>query len=131
MAGGLALTSAQLTAMRQSQQDHHPDLVTITRLQRAADGKGGWTTGTALTVAKDVPCTITPGAEVMLGGQADRGLEIEQWMVTFPWGTDVQDEDVLEWSAESIQLQVSNAKVAKSNGTAVRCTAEVVDGVPW
>ncbi len=127
--GALKLTSGQLTAMRQTQQDHHPDVCKVQRLQRTADGKGGWTTGTPLTVYADAPCTATPGAEMQLGGQAGRGLEIELWVVTFPHDYDVQDDDVLTFSDK--QMQVKDAKATKSNKTALRCNAEIIEGVPW
>jgi len=129
MAGGMALTSGQLAAMRTTQQDHHPDTVQVQRLVRSTDGMGGWTTDTPIVVYAAAPCTITPGVELQLIGQADRGLEMEQWVVTFPWGYDVQDDDVLTYGA--VQMQVKQAKQDKSNGTALRCNAEVIEGVPW
>jgi hypothetical protein len=123
------LSAAQLEAMRSTQVSHLPDLVTITRQNRAPDGKGGFKKAAPTVVAADVACAIAPLQQMVAGGQADRGLEIEKWVVTFEWATDVQDGDVLEWTAENIQLQVEDAKVSKSNGTAVRCTAELVKGV--
>jgi hypothetical protein len=68
---------------------------------------------------------------MMAGGQADRGLELEKWTVRLPWGTDVQDGDVLEWAKEDIQLQVEDAKTSKTRGTAVTCSAEKVKGASW
>lgn len=129
MAGALKLMAGQLTAMRQTQQDHHPDVCKVERLVRVADGKGGWTTGTPMTVYGAAPCTATPGAEMTAGGQAGRGLEIEQWVITFPWGYTVQDDDVLTFGDK--QMQVKDAKTVKSNGTALRCNAEIIEGVPW
>jgi len=129
MAGGMALTAGQLASMRETQQDHHPDVCKVERIQRTADGKGGWTTGSPLVVYAEAPCTATPGVELVISGQADRGLEAEQWVVTFPWGYDIQDEDLLTF--EDRQMQVKDAKRDKSNGTALRCNAEIVEGVPW
>ncbi len=123
------LSEAQLESMRATQEDHLPDVLTITRMNRVSDGKGGWKAAAPTTIASDVPCAVVVMQQMVAGGQADRGLEIEKWTVTFEWGTDVQDGDVLEWTAESIQLQVEDAKVSKSNGTAVRCTAELIKGV--
>lgn len=131
MSGYLALTDWQLEEMRQTQQAHHPETVKVERLVRTPDGKGGWTTGTPTLIYQDAPCTITPGVELRISGQADRGLEVENWMVTFPWGYDIQDEDVLTYGEDEIQLQVLNAKWDKSNGTALRCTAQRVEGNPW
>ena len=125
------LSPYDLRMMRDTQEAHHPDVVAILRLVRAVDGKGGFTTGTPTTIYAERACTITPGVQVEKGGQADRGLEVEMWTVTFPWGTDVQDGDVLDWAAEGIELQVVDAKVSKSRGTAVRIMADKVKGDPW
>jgi len=123
----------QLESMRQTQVASFPDVVDIYRLVRTADGKGGFTTAdfNNSQVNDEVPCTITPANQMVAGGQADRGLELEKWTVTFPWGTDVQDGDVLVWHKESVQLQVEDAQSSKTRGTAVRCTAEKVKGAPW
>jgi hypothetical protein len=121
----------QLHSMRSQQTESFPDLVDIKRLVRTADGKGGFSTGVPDVIADEVPASITPAQQMMAGGQADRGLELEKWTVRLPWGTDVQDGDVLEWAKEGIQLQVENAKVSKTRGTAVTCSAEVVKGAPW
>ena len=125
----LALTPWQLESMRQTQRSHYPDVCKVERLVRTPDGKGGWTTGTPTVIYQALPCTLTPGAEVKAGGQADRGLEIEQWVMTCDWGSDVQDEDVLTFGDR--QLQVMDAKRDKSNATALRCNAKIVEGVPW
>ena len=109
--GHLALTDWQLAQMQETQAAHFPDEVKVERLVRTPDGKGGWTTGTPTVIYYAVPCTITPGAEVQATGQADRGLEIEQWVVTFAWGTDVQDDDVLTYGPEQRQLQVNHLQL--------------------
>lgn len=125
----LALTAYQLQSMRQTQDSHYPDSVKVERLVRVADSKGGFTTGTPAVIYTDLPCTITPGAEMKAGGQADRGLEMELWTMTCSWGSDVQDDDLLTYAGR--QLQVLDAKRDKSNGTALRCNAKIVEGATW
>ena len=120
------LSDYDLEQMQATQTAHMPDTVAISRIVRAADGLGGFTTGASTVVDAAAACSVSHSTQVEKGGQADRGLEVEQWTVTFPWGTDVQDGDVLTYGA--IVLQVVDAKVSKTRGTAVRCTADVVKG---
>ena len=123
----------QLESLRQTQVAGFPDRSNIHRLVRASDGMGGWTTADpdSSQVSAGNPCSITPGAQLQTGGQADRGLELENWTITFPWETDVQDGDVVEWVKEGKQFTIINAKTSRTRGTAVRCTAEIVKGAPW
>jgi len=129
--GHLYLDAHQLRQMRETQEAHFQDVATIKRITRTPDGKGGWVTGALSTIASDVPCTFTPAQQLVAGGQADRGLEMEKHTITFPWGTDVQDADVIELSAWSLQIQIEDAKHSKTRGTAVRCNAEDVKGNTW
>lgn len=118
----------QLYCMRDMQLKSYPDLVDVYRLSRVADGKGGFSPAQRSLVVDEVACTITPAQQLVMGGQADRGLEVEKWTVRLPWGTDVQDADLLHWASEGIWLQVEDAKVSKTRGTAVSCMAEKVKG---
>ncbi len=127
----LHMDTYQRRMMRETQEGHFEDTCTIKRLTRTADGKGGFTTPAADIVATAVPCSFSHTAQLVVGGQADRGLEVEKWIVTLPWGTDVQDADILELDLAGVQVQVEDAKVSKTRGTAVRCTAEDVKGLPW
>lgn len=122
------LDAFQLQSMQDTQEASFPDRVRISRIVRTADGKGGFTTGTNSVIHDEVPASITPAQQLAMGGQADRSLEVEKWTVRMPWGTTVQDGDLIYWNVEDISLQVEDAKVSKTRGTAVTCMAEKVKG---
>ena len=122
------LDAFQLQSMQDTQEASFPDRVRISRIVRTADGKGGFATGTPSIIHDEVPASITPAQQLAMGGQADRSLEVEKWTVRMPWGTTVQDGDLIYWNVEDISLQVEDAKVSKTRGTAVTCMAEKVKG---
>ena len=126
-----ALTEYQLIQMRETQETAYPDKVVVRRIVRTDDGFGGVTTGNAEVVHDDVPCRITPAQTQMMGGQADRPLEIEKWGVRFPVGADIRDKDILTQVSTGLQMQVEDAKNPKSYQTAFTVMAEVVRNVTW
>ena len=111
--------------MRATQEgEGMPDTCVIKRRVMASDGFGGHTQASLTTVASDVPCRITPSQVMVAGGQADRKLELEKWSVRVPYGTDIQDRDLIEW--QSVTIQVEEVKSPRSYSTAISAIGEVV-----
>ena len=116
-------TDYTLTRMRETQNEAMPERVTIKRPSNVDDGFGGVNVSTPTTVATDVPCRITEAQMQTMYGQVARDLEVEKYTVRFPIGTDIQDEDLVEWG--SMTLKVENVK-ARSFQTVISGMAEVL-----
>ena len=110
--------------MRATQEEAMPDLATIKRETRASDGFGGHDVSGLTTVASNVPARITPSQVMAAGGQADRYLELERWNVRMPYGTDLQDRDLIEWDGQTIR--VHEVKYPRSWATAISAIGEIV-----
>lgn len=118
------LTAAELASMRAQQTAAMPELVTIKRRVLATDGFGGYEQASLTTVATDVPARITPAQVMTMGGQGDRALELEKWIIRVPYGTDLQDRDLIEWGTQ--EIKVEEVKSPRSFATNVSATGEVV-----
>lgn len=116
-------TDYTLQEMRAVQEKAMPERVTIQRPQPVDDGFGGVTYGAPATVASDVPARITEAQMQVMYGQAARDLEIEKYNVRVPYGTDLQDEDLVVWG--SLTLQVEDVK-SRSFQTVLTGKAEVL-----
>lgn len=126
------LSAYDLAQMQATQVDAYPDRMTVYRIVRTDDGFGGTTTGAASVVQDDVPCRVTPAQTQMMGGQADRQLEIEKWTVRCPVDTDVIDDDVLVITTlGGEKLQVEDAKRPKSWETGRSLMCEKVRGAEF
>ena len=122
----------QMMSMQVTQEDGLPDKLDIYRIARTSDGFGGTNTTAAALVSDDVPCRATPAQVQMLGGQADRQLEIEKWTVRVPVGIDIRDDDILVITTQgNEQLQVESAKHPKSWETLRTAMCEVVRDMSW
>ena len=122
----------QMMSMQSTQEEALPDKVDIYRIVRIDDGFGGTGTQAAELVSDDVPCRATPAQTQMLGGQADRQLELEKWTVRVPVGQDIQDDDILVITTQGDeQLQVESAKHPKSWETVRTAMCEVVRDMTW
>lgn len=118
--------------MRQTQGEAFPDRVTIRRVQRVSDGFGGFKgEGEPVIVAEGVPARIAESQLQVMPGQAARDVAIEKWSVRVPVGTDIRDDDLVDWFTLSggayvdtgFTFKVENLK-SRSWQTAISATAE-------
>lgn len=119
----LKMSDYELGQLRATQESVMPELVTIERKSIVSDGFGGATTQANTTVATNVPARITQAQVIPMAGQAARTLELEQWTIRVPHGTDLQDEDYVIWG--SFTLIVEDVKDRFWN-TCVTASAEIV-----
>ena len=113
-------TDRELRQMANEQEQWLPELVTIERRSLTDDNFGGVTSGARTVVQSNVPARITQAQVFDLGGQLARQLDIEQWTVRVPLGTDVKDEDYVVWGSRGITIQVSDLK-SRSHETVISC----------
>lgn len=116
----------ELSEMRDEQELGMPELVTIKRAVKTSDGFGGYNTTSYTTVATDVPARITPSQELVAGGQADRQLQLGRWSLRVPYGTDLQERDQVEWTAQSMTIEIEQVKSPRSYHTAISAIGEVI-----
>lgn len=121
----MPMSDYELTQMRATQTSAFPDLATIRRRSITSDGFGGATTGTPTQIATDVPARFTQAQVQVMGGQVGRALLLEKWTIRMPYGTDLQDEDFVDWQGNSLTIKVEDVK-ERSWDTAVSAMGEVV-----
>lgn len=120
------LSNSDMAAMRQTQEMALPDRMDVYKITYTPDGFGGNSQNPTLELmSDDVPCRVNPAQVQMLGGQADRQLEIEKWTVRAPVTVTILDEYILVVTTmEDLQLQVESAKRPKSWETAATFMCE-------
>lgn len=111
--------------MRTEQETYMPELVDIVRRVLTDDGFGGYDETSTTTVATNVPARIIQGHTFTTLGQMSRDVELAQWTVRVPIGTDVKDEDTVVCSARGVQFRVTDIK-PKSFDTVMTLACEFV-----
>jgi hypothetical protein len=119
----LDFSAYEMAQLRATQEAAFPERVTVKRRRLSSDGFGGVKTETPVVVAMEVPARITQAQVQDMGGQAARGLLLEKWTIRVPHGTDLRDEDYVEWG--DLTIQVEDVK-HRSYETAVSAMGEVV-----
>ena len=111
----MMLSADDLAGMRATQDDALPDTATIARPTRTTDGAGGYTT-VLTTILTGIACRLAKSRprEILAG---DREVTYSDWVVTFPYATDVRAGDVLTISTRTYNVL---ATAAGSWNTAVR-----------
>jgi hypothetical protein len=100
-----------------------PESVTINRRTLVSDGFGGYQDAALVTVAEDVPARLTEAQTQAMPGQLDRALLIDKWTVRMPYGTDLQEEDLIVWGDKTLVVETVKER---SWDSAVTAVAEVV-----
>jgi hypothetical protein len=118
-------TTRELRLLANEQEQWLPELVTIERRTLTDDTFGGVTSGARTVVQSNVPARVTQAQVFDLGGQLARGLDIEQWTVRVPLGTNIQDEDYVVWGAKGITIQIKDIK-DRTHATVISCKGEKV-----
>ena len=103
------LTDREIRQMRDVQNATMPDVVDIERRTNVDDGFGGRKDKTWQTIASDMPARVTKAQTINMGGQAARGIEVENWTVRLPYGADCQEHDRIKYqgiyiSADEVKL---------------------------
>lgn len=95
--------------MRDVQFATMPDVVDIERRSNTDDGFGGRKDTTWVPIASDLPARVTKAQTINMGGQAARGIEVENWTVRLPYGTDCQENDRIKY--DGIYILVDEVKL--------------------
>ena len=97
------LTDRELRAIRATQEEVLPEVVSVTRATRTSDGFGGQHDAVWVEVFTS-PARVTQAQTLDMGGQAGRTIEIEKWTVRLPYGTDVREHDRIIWGDVTIRV---------------------------
>lgn len=104
----MTLTDRELRLMSETQGTHLPEVVDILRMLTADDGFGGQTKHEPTVVLSDIPARVTQAQTQALGGEAARDIEVEAWTVRLPLGTDIRENDYVQWG--DIRIQADEIK---------------------
>lgn len=99
----MTLTNRELRLMSQAQETHFPEVVDILRMVTASDGFGGQTKHEPAVHLMDIPARVTQAQVQALGGEAARDIEVEAWTVRLPLGTDIRENDYIQWGDHRLQ----------------------------
>jgi hypothetical protein len=118
-------STRDLALMRVAQEAALPDLLTIKRTVRVDDGFGGNAKTSEVTVASNVPGRVIPGAVLEGLGQAGRPLDVKNYLVRVPVGTDLLPEDIVV-TAGGDRLRIDQLKTPASWDTILTASAVVI-----
>jgi len=104
----MTLTNRELRLMAQTQESFFPEVVDILRMVTSGDGFGGQTKHEPEVVLSDIPARVTQAQTQALGGEAARDIEVENWTVRLPIGTDIRENDYVQWG--DIRIQADEIK---------------------
>jgi hypothetical protein len=90
----VTIPDSELTAMRaEAESTVMPQSGTITRITRAADSYGMLTPSGTVTIATVCGLSKASNRSRFLQNLAGRDAEINYYMLTLPWNTDIQPDD--------------------------------------
>ena len=116
------LTAAEITAMRETQEQALPDICTRNRYPLTSNHAGGYTKGAAESIV--LPCRVSsrglPDEYLRQSAATSRHL----MMVTVPHGSDVRHTD--ELVCGGVTYRVIGFASAGVWETALRCVCEVI-----
>lgn len=117
------LGAGELTSMREEALRVMPNTCTLSRSVESDDSYGGWDTGLSV-IATGVPVLVSPVASYETQ-QGARLSSLTEFYVSFPYGTDVRDQDRIDVDGGSFpQLAVTRTFKPESWDIYVLCWAD-------